>query len=78
MTDAELPARIDADAIYTDGDIRLMLGLTCATLARARRDGDLRYSRQGHCLLYRGRWVLDWLERDADRRGGQQEVRHDA
>ncbi len=61
---------IEPDAIYTDGDIRLALGLTTATLSRARRDGRLRYSRQGRTLLYRGSWLLDWLERDASERDG--------
>ena len=53
--------------------LRILLGLTSAAIARARRDGMLRYSRQGNSLLYRGTWLLTWLERDADRR---QEVRN--
>lgn len=74
MSDAVLPARIDADGVYSDGDVRLLLGLTSATLARARRDRTLRYSRQGNSLLYRGTWLLAWLERDADRRAEQSGV----
>lgn len=77
MTKEVLAARIDADGVYADGDVRLLFGLTSATLSRARRDGTLRYSRQGNCLLYRGAWLLEWLERDADRRAEQQaEVPH--
>lgn len=63
--DAGLPAHIDADGIYSDGDVRLLLGLTAAALARARRAGSLRYSRQGNSLLYRGIWLTEWLECDA-------------
>lgn len=74
MRDAVLPARIDEDGVYSDGDVRLLLGVTTATLARARRARTLRYSRQGHSLLYRGAWLLEWLERDADRRDERQEV----
>lgn len=74
MTDAVLPAHIDPDGVYFDGDVRLLLGLTPATLARARRDGTLRYSRQGHSILYRGSWLLAWLECDADRRAERQAV----
>lgn len=79
MTDAALPARIESDGVYTDGDVRLMLGLTSAALARARRDGLLKFSRQGHSILYRGVWLLDWLERDADLRSrrSEGEVRQD-
>ncbi len=57
--------RFDADAVYTDGQLRLLLGLTSATLGRARRNGKLRYSRQGHRILYRGSWILSWLDGDA-------------
>lgn len=57
--------RIDPDAFYRDGEVRLLLGLTTTTMARARRTGGLRYTRQGRALLYRGRWLLDWLESDA-------------
>jgi hypothetical protein len=32
-----------------------------ATLARARREGRLRFSRRGNRVFYRGSWVLDWL-----------------
>ena len=70
------PARIEADAIYTDGELRLMLGLPGATLARARRERKLRHTRQGRRLLYRGTWVLAWLEADADRQ--ESVVRDDA
>jgi hypothetical protein len=81
--DATYPTpRIDRDAIYTDGDLRLLLGLTSAALARARRLGHLRHSRQGHRVLHRGHWVIDWLERDADRvlreRAGESETHLDA
>ena len=76
MSDAVMPARVEADGVYSDGDVRLLLGLTSATLARARRDGTLRYSRQGNSILYRGGWLLAWLERDADRRAERQAVSH--
>lgn len=56
------PPRIDPDAIYHNGDTYLMLGLSSATLARARREHRLRFSRQGRAILYRGQWLLDWLE----------------
>jgi len=64
------PSRIEPDAIYRDGDVRLILDLPSATLARARREGRLKYSRQGGRLLYRGAWILDWIERDASKNGG--------
>jgi len=38
--------------------------LTEATLSRARRDGELRFTRKGKRILYMGEWILDWLSAD--------------
>jgi hypothetical protein len=59
------PVCIDPRAVYDDGAVLLTLDLPSATLARARRDGRLRFSRQGRRTLYLGQWLLDWLEADA-------------
>ena len=61
------PAHIDPDGIYQDGQARLLLGLTGSALASARREGRLRFTRQGKRVLYRGAWLLAWLESDAER-----------
>ena len=53
--------QIDPQTIFTDGGLRLLLGLPSATLARARREGRLRYTRRGKRIFYTGEWVLDWL-----------------
>ncbi|QDU39193.1 Helix-turn-helix domain protein [Maioricimonas rarisocia] len=65
MCDALRPARIDPDGIYHEGRAALLLNLPTATLQRARRENRLRYTRQGRAILYRGQWLLDWLEYDA-------------
>jgi hypothetical protein len=52
---------IDPDTVYTEGSVSLALDLPLATLARARREGRLRYSRQGQRILILGQWLLDWL-----------------
>jgi hypothetical protein len=57
-------------AVYDDGALYCSLGLTTATLARARRSGRLRFSRQGKRVLYLGEWVMDWLRSDGKRPGG--------
>ena len=59
------PFRIDPDAVYHDREVRIGLNLSSATLARARRNKTLRFSRQGHSVLYRGQWLIDWLESTA-------------
>jgi hypothetical protein len=66
-TDPLTPANIHPDGIYHDGQARLLLGLTGAAMTRARREGRLRFTRQGNRVLYRGAWLLAWLEADADR-----------
>ena len=53
--------QIDPQTIFTDGGLRLLLGLPSATLARARREGRLRYTRRGKQIFYTGEWVVDWL-----------------
>jgi hypothetical protein len=75
--DSLLPARIYPEAVYHDGQARLLLGVTGATMARARREGRLRYTRQGNRVLYLGSWLLDWLESDADREAADTEGHHD-
>jgi hypothetical protein len=60
-------SRIDPLAVYDDGALRHELGLSSASLSRARRAGHLRYSRQGRRVIYLGSWLLAWLESDAGR-----------
>ena len=59
------PISIQPEAVYDDGTLLLSLGLTPTTLARARRSGNLRFTRQGKRTLYLGQWVLDWLQQSA-------------
>jgi hypothetical protein len=56
------PVRIEPEALYDDGSLRQALGLTSATLTAARRAGSLRFTRQGKRTLYKGAWILAWLE----------------
>jgi hypothetical protein len=59
------PITINPDGLYDDGAVVLALDIPSATLARARRTGRLRHTRQGRRVLYRGQWLLDWLEATA-------------
>jgi len=53
------------DAILDDTSLRTLIGVTPTTLARARREGKLRFTRQGNRTLYLGEWIVDWLRGDA-------------
>jgi hypothetical protein len=61
MTTAVL---IERHAIYDDSSLYCGLGLTASALTRARRSGQLRFTRQGTRILYMGEWVIDWLRSD--------------
>ena len=60
---------IDPERIYDDDSLFAALELRQATLARARRFGELRFTRKGQRTLYLGRWILEWLASDAGRCG---------
>jgi hypothetical protein len=64
VTDA---VHIDPDAVYDDALLYAAMEVSAATLVVARREGRLRYSRQGRRILYLGRWVLEWLQADSRR-----------
>ena len=61
------PIQIDPAGFYRDGDVRLMFELTDAALSKARRRGDLRFTRRGRQIFYRGQWLIDWLDSYAPR-----------
>jgi hypothetical protein len=54
-------SKIDPAAWYDDGALYAALEISFQAIARARRDGRLRYTREGRRTLYLGQWVLDWL-----------------
>jgi hypothetical protein len=53
--------RIDPEQWYDTGAIVLALNIPSATLARARREGRLRFCRKGKRTLYCGHWIINWL-----------------
>jgi hypothetical protein len=59
---------LNSTAVYDDGALYCAFGLTATSLARARRSGRLRYTRQGNRVLYLGEWVVEWLRSDGARR----------
>ena len=69
------PVLIEPEALYDDGALRAALGLTPASLANARRAGQLRFARQGKRTLYKGKWVLAWLEFQATPEAGPEPSR---
>jgi hypothetical protein len=60
------PCLILPDAILDDGVLRHLLDIHPDQIARARRSGELKYSRRGGRFFYVGQWVLDWLAGGVD------------
>jgi hypothetical protein len=59
--------RIDPEGWYDDAWLYEALGLRAGALARARREGELRFTRKGNRILYYGAWLRDWLLSGAER-----------
>ena len=53
-----------SDSVFDDGAVVQRLGVPACTLARARRDGRLRFAKRGNRIFYLGAWLLDWLKDD--------------
>ncbi|MHC4619734.1 MAG: hypothetical protein ACYTEQ_18465 [Planctomycetota bacterium] len=62
---------VDPKAVYDNGDLLLGLGVTSSALAQARKAKQLRFARKGKRVLYRGQWVIDWLDSDSRPGGGK-------
>jgi hypothetical protein len=58
------PFKIDPDALYDERILRDSLGFKAGSLFRARKSGDLKFTRKGGTIVYLGQWVLDWLTSD--------------
>jgi hypothetical protein len=61
---------LDPNAVYDDGALYCALGLTSTVLAKARRSGLLKFTKQGRRTFYLGKWVLEWLSSEGQRRDG--------
>lgn len=55
--------RIEADRYYPEHELRLM-GLDGEALEEARGRGELRGREVGGTVVYKGAWVIDWLDRE--------------
>jgi hypothetical protein len=64
------PYTIDAEALYDDATLCRTIGLKINSLDRARKNGELRYTKRGGRVLYLGAWVHDWLTRETAGPGG--------
>ena len=62
------PVTIEPEALYDDASLRQSLGLSPTALSSARRSGTLRHIRKGKRTLYKGVWVLAWLESESEPR----------
>jgi len=66
MPELTTPCRIDVDAFYDADSLRHSLGMRVGTLDRARKNGELHFTKCGGRVLYLGQWIVDWLVRNAE------------
>jgi hypothetical protein len=57
--------------IYTEAQVRALLGLRPSTVSTAVRKGDLRVSRRAGKYLFTGQWILDWVAAGEVKRGSE-------
>lgn len=53
---------IEPAKFYDPFAISNALGITEAEQKRARDNGELNFTRKGRRILYRGEWLIDWLQ----------------
>jgi hypothetical protein len=52
---------IPDDSLFDDEGLTKTLGIRFGSIEKARRSGELKYTRRGGRYLYTGKWVKDWL-----------------
>jgi hypothetical protein len=65
------PILIPSEAFYDDKALVESLGLRYGSIERARKAGELRFTKRGGRILYLGRWVQEWLAHDEARTEAQ-------
>lgn len=70
-----MPIKLDPDAFYDADSVRNLLEVTSHTIGKACRSGDLRCSEQCGRKMFRGKWLIDWIEGRGDQRR-EGEVQH--
>ncbi len=57
--------RLDAEAYYDEETLRVA-GLCGEALRRARQSGRLKYKPVGREVIYKGAWLIAWLDAEGD------------
>ena len=53
--------KFDPDGFYTEWSLRVM-GLDGEAMRKARKSGELKFKEVGAERLYKGEWLLEWLQ----------------
>lgn len=70
-----MPIKIDPDAFYDARSVRALLGVTSHAIGKACRGGELQFNDLPGRRMFRGEWLIDWLE-GRSRENMNREVRH--
>lgn len=55
-------AEINPTGFYDDLAVVRLLGIAARDQKKGRDRGELKFTKKGPQILYRGQWLLDWLE----------------
>jgi len=59
------PAMFDPEAFYRSSQVVSMLGLSAKSLGTAIKHRRLRSTQIGPNRLFKGQWLIDWLESES-------------
>ncbi len=57
---------IEPAGFYDDLAVKRLLDISEQDQKKGRDFGDLKYTKKGRQILYRGQWLIDWLQPEAD------------
>ncbi len=57
-----MSAKLDPDAVYCQSEICEALGITARRLGNAAVAGEVRFAALGSQRMFRGQWIIDWIE----------------
>lgn len=57
--------RFDPESYYSEESLRIM-GWDGEALRRARKSEGLRFKKVGRSVVYKGEWLMEWLDRAAE------------
>ena len=59
------PATIEREAVYSQSQVKLLLGISIRSIGDACRASELQFTFRARRRFFKGQWLIDWLEGQA-------------